>query len=263
MLHMETHNHVCLNCDGPLLGAYCHKCGQKADTHRITVPHLIQHDLVHGIWHFDKGLLYTMREAFLRPGTMAINYIKGKRVRYYNVFYLILLVLGINLLVAHFFKQYYHIVEDSDKKGMVLEQNTADVSYYIQHYFKLLMFLIIPLFALSGLVSFRKLKLNFAEHAIIAGNLLLAGSMWYFFVLVGIYSSISLGSTIFNLIVWVFGFFVFLQPARLYYPAAREVYTKKDFALRLLQWYGFVALLLWVVLLVIAGFTGKTNIKLG
>lgn len=263
MLHMETNKHVCLNCDGPLMGAYCHECGQKANTHRITVPHLIQHDLLHGLWHFDKGLLYTLREAFLRPGTMAINYIRGKRVRYYNVFYLILLVLGINSLVAHFFKQYYHVAEGSSHKGLVIEKNTVDVSYYIKHYFKLLMFLIIPLFALSGLISFRKLKLNFAEHAVIAGNLLLAGALWYFFVIVGMYSSRSIGSTIFNLIVWGFGIVVFVQPARVYYPAARDVYTKKDFALHLLQWYGFMMLLLWVVMLVIGGFTGKTNIKLG
>lgn len=262
-MHMDTHNQICLNCDGELIGAYCHGCGQKADTHRITISHLIQHDLIHGIWHFDKGLLYTMREAMVRPGTMAMNYIRGKRVRYYNVFYLILLVLGINLLVAHFFKQYYHIVEDTGKKGIVVDENKVDLSYYLKNYFKLLMFLIIPLFATSGLISFRKLKLNFAEHTVIAGNLLLAGIMWYFFVLVGIYSSISLGSPVFNSIVWLLGIIVFLQPACLYYPASKGVYTKKGFVLHLLLWYGFVALMLWIVLLVTASISGKTIIKLG
>lgn len=262
MQHTDVHKHACLNCDATLTGAYCQQCGQKADTHRITVPHLIQHDLVHGLWHFDKGLLFTLREAFVRPGTMAMNYINGKRVRYYNVFYLILLVLGVNAVVAHYFQQYYHIVDKSTTKGLVLDNKTADVSYYVKHYFKLLMFLVIPVFALSGFLSFRKLKLNFAEHAVIAGNLLLAGAMWYFFVEVGMYSSISLGSTIFNAIIWVFAIVTLLQPARLYYPAAQHIYSKTDFALRLLQWYSFVLLQLFLVLLVLAAITGKTDFKL-
>lgn len=261
--YMEAGKHACLNCDAELIGAYCYGCGQKADTHRISIKHLIEHDLVHGIWHFDKGLLYTVREAFVRPGSMAIDYIRGKRVKYYNVFYLILIVLGINLLVAKYFKEYYHIVDKSTTKGMVVNEKTADVSYYVKHYLKFLLFLLIPIFGLSGLASFRKLKLNFAEHMVIASNLLLAGALWYFFVIVGIYTSIKYGSPLFNSIVWAIGIVVLLQPARLYYPAAKETYTMKDYVLRLLQWYGMVALLLYSVLLLIAAISGKTHIKLG
>ena len=125
-----------------------------------------------------------------------MDYIKGKRVKYYNIFYLILIVLGINLLAAHYFKAHYNITDEATPKGLVIHKDTVDISYYIKHYFKLLLFLVIPFFALSGLISFRKLKLNFAEHAIIAGNILLGGAMWYFFVIVGMYSSIDFGSVV-------------------------------------------------------------------
>lgn len=259
---METHKHPCLNCGTVPMGAYCQHCGQKADTHRISLPHLIKHDLVHGIWHFDKGLLFTLREAFVRPGHMAMDYIKGKRVKYYNVFYLILIVLGINILTAGFFKSYYHVVEKAAPEGLVVDQKSVNISYYIRHYFKLLLFLVIPFFALSGLFSFRKLKLNFAEHAIIGGSLMLAGAMWYFFVIVGIYTSISVNSAIFNVLVWGVGIITFLQPARVYYQAAGKEYSIGAFLLRLLQWYSYVACLLFLVLLVIALFTGKSHIIL-
>lgn len=260
---MEADKHACLNCDTLLTGAYCCNCGQKADTHRITIKHLIQHDLVHGLWHFDKGLLYTLRESFVRPGSMAIDYINGKRVKYYNVFYLILIVLGINLLLAKYFKEYFHIVDDSTHKGLVVDEHTADISYYVKHYFKFLLFLIIPLFALSGLASFRKLRLNFAEHIVIGSNLLLAGAMWYFFVIVGLYTSIEYGSVLFNSIVWAIGIMVMLQPVRLYYPAAKKEYKLKDLILRMLLWYVIVAVLLFGILLIVAALTGKTRIKIG
>jgi len=259
---MEAHKHACLNCDAILISTYCHNCGQKSDTHRITLPHLIKHDLVHGVWHFDKGLLYTLRESFLRPGYMAMDYIKGKRVKYYNVFYLILIVIGINVLTAHYLKQHYNIAEKMPTKGLVMHENSVDISYYVKHYFKLLLFLVIPFFACSGFLSFRKLKLNFAEHSIIAANLLLTGAIWYFIVIVGIYSSNTFESDFFDCIVWGFLIIAWLQPVRVYYQAARKEYTTGAFILRMLQWYSLVALLLYIVLLVIAAFTGRTHITL-
>jgi hypothetical protein len=259
---MEAPQHKCLNCDATLISAYCHDCGQKSATHRITLTHLIKHDLVHGVWHFDKGLPYTLREAFLRPGYMAMDYIKGKRVKYYNVFYLILIVLGFNLLVAHFFKLHYNVKEEETTKGLVLHKDSVDVSYYVRHYFKQLLFFIIPFFALGGFLSFRKLKLNFAEHSIIAGSLLLTGAMWYLFVIVGMYSSITVQSDLYNYIVWAFAIFVCLQPARVYYQAARNEYTTGALLLRILQWYGNVAFLLFLIVLFIALYTGKKTVTL-
>ncbi|RYD58971.1 MAG: DUF3667 domain-containing protein [Sphingobacteriales bacterium] len=116
---MEGHHHACLNCGAVLISKYCHECGQKSDTHRITMSHLVKHDLVHGLWHFDKGLLYTLKESFLRPGHMAMDYISGKRIKYYNVFYLILIVIGINALAIHYFKAFYDIKEAAAPTGPV------------------------------------------------------------------------------------------------------------------------------------------------
>jgi hypothetical protein len=260
---MEVHKHACLNCGAIPIGAYCHACGQKSDTHRITLSHLIKHDLVHGIWHFDRGLLYTLREAFLRPGHMAIDYIKGRRVKYYNVFYLILVVIGINALTAHYLKAYYNIVDGPATKESVMSEDTINVTYFFDHYFKLLLFLLIPFFAISGLASFRRLKLNFAEHAIIAGSLLLTGAMWSFFALVGTYVTIDYDAQFLNYIVAALIAIVFLQPARVYYQAAGRAYKTGGFLLRVLLWY-FCLLLLFVLLgLLIWALTGKTNFTFG
>jgi hypothetical protein len=259
---MEAPKHACLNCGTTLISSYCHDCGQKADTHRITVPHLIKHDLVHGVWHVDKGLLYTIRESFMRPGHMAMDYIKGRRVKYYNIFYLILIVLGINLLTAHYLRAHYEVVDEHATAGLVISKDNVDISYYVKHYFKLLLFLVIPFFALSGLVSFRKLKLNFAEHVIIAGNILLIGAMWYFLVIVGMYTSIDVDSEVFNYLVWGCVVMAWLQPARVYYQAGGKEYTKGGFLLRMLLWFVCLAAQLWFVLWLITVSTGKTTITL-
>jgi hypothetical protein len=255
---MEHKN--CLNCQTELISNYCHQCGQKAETHRITVVHFITHDILHGIWHFEKGLLYTVRESFLRPGYMAMNYISGKRIKYYNIFYLLLLVLGLNVLTSHLLKQYFHINEAIPHR--IVREDALDISSFINHNFKLLLFLSIPFIAFAGWSSFRKLKLNIAEHAIIAGNILLTGAIWTFLYIILKYTifplSIGLSITGFILLLLM----MILVPVQVYYQATRKEYGKGEFLLRFIQWFGFVWGEVFFVLFIAYLFTGKLNFQL-
>ncbi|WP_071840008.1 DUF3667 domain-containing protein [Sediminibacterium salmoneum] len=83
---MKKNNTKCLNCESQTIGKYCHNCGQKTDTKRLDFIHFISHDLIHGVFHFDKGLPLTVKELIVRPGKVARNYIQGKRISYYNFF---------------------------------------------------------------------------------------------------------------------------------------------------------------------------------
>src|SRR5690554_1532610 len=98
---------TCLNCDSLTNGKYCSNCGQKTNTHRITFQHFVFHDIMHGVFHFEKGMLFTAKQALLRPGKAVLDYIHGKRVNYYNIFYFILLLIGINLFLG----LYYDVLE--------------------------------------------------------------------------------------------------------------------------------------------------------
>lgn len=137
----------CLNCSAELAGKFCSGCGQKADTHRINAKHFIMHDLVHGVWHLDRGLLYTLKSLFTRPGYMAKDYIEGKRVQYYNIFYLLLLMFPVIFVIQSW----------TDK----LTEHTFS--------FKASLLTFIPIFALLGFLFFKRMKYNFFEHVIAAG----------------------------------------------------------------------------------------------
>src|SRR5690606_2344353 len=73
-----------------------------ADTHRITFKNFIFHDVLHGTFHIERGILFTTKQALIRPGKAALDYISGKRRRYYNVFYLILITIGLIIFLRHF-----------------------------------------------------------------------------------------------------------------------------------------------------------------
>lgn len=265
--YMETHHSDpiaigCLNCNTETHGKYCHECGQKTGTHRITLSHFITHDLVHGVWHLDKGLLFTLKESVLRPGYMAVNYIRGSRAKYYNVFYLALLVIGLNVLVSQYFHGQTASHESPQAAGIVIEKDTVDISYYINHYFKLLLFLLVPFFAFAGLRSFKRLNFNFAEHAIIGGHLLLTGTLWSFVLILVMQAAFRQPYLVLDYVLYGLLGVLFLLPVRIYYQATRTQYKLLRFLIQVVLWYVWFFAQVFMVMVVIAILTGKTNIKL-
>ena len=167
-----NHAENCLNCNYETIGKFCHTCGQKTDTHRITAKHFVTHDLLHGVWHIEKGILFTLKQALLRPGQAALEYISGKRIKYYNVFYLILVIIGLTLLANNVYDDmqftYFKI-----KNEAATSAQAKDINKFLGDYAKLIIYAFVPLFAFNGFLLFRRKKLNFSEHLIIAGMIFL------------------------------------------------------------------------------------------
>jgi Protein of unknown function (DUF3667) len=76
----EGHGGKCANCNAPLMGAYCHACGQTAHVHR-SILHMLEESL-HGLLHFDSKSWRTLPLLIARPGLLTRRYIDGQRVRY-------------------------------------------------------------------------------------------------------------------------------------------------------------------------------------
>jgi len=76
--HMHERN--CLNCGTPLIGDFCHACGQHAHVHRSLNAFL--HDLLHGVLHFEGKIWNTLPLLIWRPGELTRRYIDGERARF-------------------------------------------------------------------------------------------------------------------------------------------------------------------------------------
>jgi hypothetical protein len=73
----------CLNCDYPIVGDFCGKCGQKAHIHKDSSWHMLLH-FIADYFHYDNKFWRTIKILFSKPGQITIDYIKGKRARYLN-----------------------------------------------------------------------------------------------------------------------------------------------------------------------------------
>lgn len=246
----------CLNCEKELTDRFCAGCGQKADTHRITFRNFLFHDLLHGTFHIEKGILFTAKEALVRPGKAAIDYISGKRKRYYNVFYLILIVVGINVFLSHFFKEaQLSIGREITSEPAFLNQASRQLDEILNRS-KLIICLFVPFGALNSLIIFRRSGLNLAEHAIISGmillRMLLIAAVGYFvFYLDLIVAFDELLAAIYGNTVMIL---IILSIAHGYYNAFAPLYTKLGMASRTALFFVLIAVEAYLLLLLAVGY---------
>lgn len=248
---------LCLNCDQKTQGKFCSNCGQKTDTHRIVLRHFLMHDMLHGVWHLEKGILFTVKEIFVRPGQAALDYIKGKRIRYYNVFYLSLLLIGLNIVAAHFFESIRPSeIDDASKESQAITD-------FLEKNVKIILLCVVPVIALNAMLIFRRLRLNFAEHLIIGGfnlaGMLALNAVIIFLDFVDRYDVPAIFGYLEVASFIACAFF----PLWVYYNASKHDYKPAGFLWRfvlffILLWTEIIAVLLYLTLI----FTGKTDIYL-
>jgi hypothetical protein len=83
----------CLNCGEVLRGQHCSHCGQRARVRVLSLGTLLR-DLFGDITNFDSRLWRTLKPLAFKPGTLTVEYLRGRRTYYSPPFrmYLILSV---------------------------------------------------------------------------------------------------------------------------------------------------------------------------
>lgn len=150
----------CLNCNTEIAGNFCSNCSQSSSTHRFSLSHVFQHDFIHGIFHFDKGFFYTIKELFSRPGHSIREYVQGKRTKHFNYFATIIFL----LTLSYFLKKWAKI----DASALYDDKTTVSGLLKVQKDFsKITVFLHIPIIAFFSYLFFKKSKQNYTENLVL------------------------------------------------------------------------------------------------
>jgi len=152
----------CQNCNEIITGNFCANCGQKTSVHRYSFKHFVKHDLIHGIWNVDNGVIFTIKELFTRPGHSIREFINGKRVGYFNFLTLLVIILG----VSHFVGEYSQ-VKLSDLMPESSKESMNVIEEFTKKYPKITLLLTIPFYSVFSFLWFRKSKLNLTEHFVL------------------------------------------------------------------------------------------------
>ena len=133
--------------------------------------HLFWHDIQHGLLHFDKGIIFSIKELFTRPGHTIRDFIVGKRVKHFKPISLVVLLAGIYGFLYHYLQ--INILENtihvtgSGEKVVQLQENVSKLGEWIFEHYSIIAFLQIPIFSIGTFLAFRKVGYNFIEHLVI------------------------------------------------------------------------------------------------
>jgi hypothetical protein len=106
----------CANCENPLDGSFCSKCGQSAkDFHRPFFS--VLSESLGDALSLDNKFIHTIAPLFLRPGFLTKEFMRGRRARYTPPFRLYLfLTFFAFLLLSH-----NHTPHSEEAKKLVVE----------------------------------------------------------------------------------------------------------------------------------------------
>lgn len=170
---------TCKNCKNEYSGHFCNQCGQEAATHKINL-HFMWHDIQHGLLHIDKGILYTLKELFTRPGLSIREFIEGKRVNHFKP---ISLVIVLATLYGFLYRSFHisEVPEINKAKNGLSSATLENINEWASSHVYLIQILSIPFYAIGSYLCFRRQGYNYIEHIII--NSFLAGQRLFLFIL--------------------------------------------------------------------------------
>lgn len=152
-------NTPCANCGSEIQARFCGNCGQPSKLPRVDA-HYVLHEIQH-VLHFEKGILYTIRELLIRPGKNVREFISDNRSRLVKP----ILFLVLTSLVYTIINNLFH-VEQHMPKELQHTISAAMLHWFDHHmgYTNLMMGIFIATWLK---VIFRKTDYNFFELLIL------------------------------------------------------------------------------------------------
>ncbi|SNR16798.1 DUF3667 domain-containing protein [Tenacibaculum jejuense] len=204
----------CKNCNETIENdaLFCDHCGAKVLKDRITLRFLLKELFASFGW--DSYFILTIKKMFTEPHVVLREYVGGIRKRYLNPFTYLAISAALSLIIFNFFAEDFIKIQSSinsneiealqkianqdlselkdvsaeQLKKMKTEKMTAGIRLKVQDkimtfflkYFNLVMFLLIPMYAIISSFTYRK-PYNFGEHIVI--NSYLMGTTMYVSIL--------------------------------------------------------------------------------
>jgi hypothetical protein len=147
----------CNNCNAELNSNFCPNCGQAKSLKRIDGKYII-HEIEH-VLHFERGILFTVKELCISPGITIRKYITDNRSRLVKPIIFIILTSLIYTLISHFF----HIEEEYVNYNGFEKSAVAKLLKWIQGNYGYASILTGVFVAIWLKIFFKKYAYNFFE----------------------------------------------------------------------------------------------------
>lgn len=152
---------TCGNCATPMTTAYCSGCGQK------VAKRFVWHDIRRETWDrlrlFELPAVRTLGKLIVTPGTVAREYVMGRRTTWMHPLKLLVATVAVLVLMLAT-NQYFSVYAGVDRDGVV-KRMAAQVLAYSNWSFSLG---IVAIVAAAAIVFRRRLGYNLVEVMVLA-----------------------------------------------------------------------------------------------
>ncbi len=178
----------CKNCTNTYEGKFCNTCGQSASTGDINFKSIV-HEIQHGVFHLDKGILYTTRKLLYRPGHAIKDYINGKRINHSKPFAYVLILCTIYGILLHYsdnttVRETISIaIKEPGKKATAVSGKWLFKGIdWLKNHYAYTTLIMMPIVSFASFLAFYKTKYNFFQHLIL--NSFIAGFRTFVFLII-------------------------------------------------------------------------------
>jgi hypothetical protein len=155
---------LCPNCSTTITVNFCENCGQKRFK-RIDRKYL-WNELQYTVFHANKGLLYTIKKLIVNPGKTARAFIDGNRVNHYKPILLVFVLSGVSTFISFKVLNFQNMLTAYFEAKKLSSGFTTKYMSFMSSYSTLIMLALIPLFAVTTKLAYRKWGHNFYEHIV-------------------------------------------------------------------------------------------------
>ena len=155
---------ICKNCNEPITGNFCNHCGQKK--YKRIDKKYIWDEIQYSVLHTNKGFLYSIKNILKNPGKTAKEFIEGNRVNHYKPILLAFVLSGIATFITYKVLGFTEIMAAFYKERNIGTKVIADIMTFFSSYTPLIMLSLIPFFALTTKIAFKKWGNNYYEHIV-------------------------------------------------------------------------------------------------
>jgi len=169
---------ICKNCKQNFDGHFCNNCGQSSKVRKVDFKYLLD-EISNSVFQVNRGILFTVKELFIRPGHSIREFLAGKRIQHFKPLSYILLLSAIYVLITFLIGKKTYLGDSLSGMTSAINDNgselaiTGDILNGLSNNFAYATLLLLPFFSLASYISFIKTKYNYFEHLIL--NFYIAG----------------------------------------------------------------------------------------
>ncbi len=144
------------------------------------------HDIQHGLLHFDKGIFFTTKELFTRPGNSIREFLEGKRIKHFKPLSMVIVLASIYAFLLHLL----HIdiaaeisVRNANANPEAAEVAALNITDWMSSHYALTRLLSIPFLAFGTWICFLRQGYNFVEYLVLSAFITAQGLVFLIIIL--------------------------------------------------------------------------------